>query len=226
MTHDFIDELDAQGKELASSLPMNRLVRRLLAGNITWTSYVLGFLCQTYHYTSRSSDWLEQSARRLAKQKRYPELAAHLERKAHEERGHDLWALRDAIALGAPADIMSRTSPSNAVRAYVEYNELVTQTGSPLGILGTSYPLEYIAAYSAGDVVQNLMDRSSISGIERGVTFLKGHAAADVHHIAELRDALEPVVDAKDQQAILHAARMTTALFPLFFTLAGGSSRS
>lgn len=223
MTNDFIDQLDAQGRELASSLPMSRVVRRLLAGNITWTAYVVGFLCQTYHYTSKSSVWLEQNARRLAEQERYPELAAHLERKAHEERGHDLWALSDATALGAPPDIMTRTSPSNAVRAYVEYNDLITQIGSPLGILGTSYPLEYIAAYSAGGVVQNLIVRSSIAGIERGVTFLKGHAAADVHHVAELREALERVVDPEDQQAILRAARTTTALFPLFFTLAGSS---
>jgi pyrroloquinoline quinone (PQQ) biosynthesis protein C len=104
------------------------------------------------------------------------------------------------------------------VRLYTFYNDFVTEEGSPLEILGTSYPLEYVSASSAQNVVENLIKRSPIPGISSGVTFLLGRAAADVGHIEELRTVLRLIKDPADQRAVLRAARMTAALFPHFFT--------
>ncbi len=96
------------------------------------------------------------------------------------------------------------------------------ETGAPIALFGTAFVLEYLAATSAGGIVERLVKSGAIPGVERAVTFLRGHAASDGPHLSELIAALAPVADQEDREAILLSARTTAALYPRFFVAGQG----
>jgi hypothetical protein len=216
--NDLTQRLAYEAEGLRMSLVTNANVRALLDGTIRKLAYIEAVLCQIYHYTHYTSDWLRRSGERLAKETRHPKHAAYLVQQALEEQGHDRWAQNDCMALGAGADIVYRVPPSSAVCAYNIHNDAMSKEGSPYAILGPKYVLEYISVKSARSVSENLRKRKLIPGIERATTFLDGHAGADISHLDEVSHILREVTDPFDQDAILTSARLTTSLYPMFFT--------
>lgn len=210
------DILVAIGETFHASLRQNHVFAQLMDGLISKKLYVVSYLCQTYHYTRYTTRFLRRSAARLEAQGRRLDIVDSIQKKKAEEVGHHIWALKDAITLGADAAIVDQVPPSEAVQAYIEYNTLMSEESSPLAILGTSFMLEYIAARSVRQTIEALKSRSPIAGISGALRFLEGHAA-DEEHIEDLRSLLHSVDDPLDQQAIMVSAHVTKILFPRFF---------
>ncbi|WP_437621253.1 iron-containing redox enzyme family protein [Sorangium sp. So ce1151] len=217
----FLEEIDTTAAALDAALTQNPILASLIDGNIAPGTYVERVLAPIFHYTSESSAWLWRSSERLRAQGRHLGIAEHLAQKSREERGHEAWALRDALALGARPDAIRAAAPPSAVMAYVIYNEATCRVGSPLAILGTSYVLEYVAAHSGAKAVERLAARGGSSGVRRALRFLRAHAHDDVTHIEELRRALTSISDPREQEAVLVSAEVTAKLFPRFFTESG-----
>ncbi|MGK3969231.1 iron-containing redox enzyme family protein [Sorangium sp. So ce118] len=217
----FLVAIDTTAAALDAALAENPILASLLSGSIAPDIYVKHVLAPIFHYTGESSAWLRRSSERLSAQGRYPGIAEHLTQKSEEERGHEVWALQDALALGARADAIRMTSPPSAVKAYVVYNDATCSVGSPLAILGTSYVLEYVASRSGAKAVERLTARGGSSGIQRALRFLRAHAHDDLSHIEELRRVLTSISEPRDQEAILVSAQVTAKLFPSFFSESG-----
>jgi hypothetical protein len=215
---DLNQRLDYEAEGLSVSLTTNANIRALLDGTIKRPAYIEAILCQFYHYTRDTSTWLRRSGERLGEESRRPKHAAYLIRQSIEEEGHDRWAQSDCMALGVGADIVHSVPPSSAVRAYNVHNDAMSKDGSPYAILGPKYVLEYLSVKSALKVSEGLRKRRLIPGIEHATTFLDGHAGADISHLDEVRAILDEVTDPWDQEAIVTSARLTTSLYPLFFS--------
>ncbi len=120
---------------------------------------------------------------------------------------------------------MERAPRCAAVEAYVAWNRFTAEAGSPTAFLGTSYVLEALSASRAGVATRNLLKHSTIPGIHRAVTFLRGHSNADEGHVAELTTLLGSLNDAEECEAILLSAHTTRALYPGLFEQPASGAR-
>ncbi len=155
----------------------------------------------------------------------HPELAGLLLQKATEERGHERWLLADLKNLGSSREEVERTEPCPAVLAYVAWNRFTAEAGSPTAFLGTAYVLEYLSVYRASGAVERLIQHGAIPHIRKAVTFLRGHAGADLSHVAELNTVLLRLEDPREQAAIVLSARATRSVYLGLFPDRGCSAR-
>ncbi|RUO88825.1 heme oxygenase [Corallococcus sp. AB018] len=213
---DWLDSLRHEARMLVHELDATPGVRRLFEGRIRQDDYV-DYLIQSYQYVRWSEGFFTESGERVHREGRNPALAELLFQKAHEERGHEQWLLKDLKALGWTEERVERAPICTAVRAYVEWNRFTTQSGVPTAFLGTAYVLEYLSVNRAPGSVDRLIAESGIANIDKAVLFLKGHGAADGDHVADLETELRKLTSPAEQNALILSARTTRTLFPKFF---------
>lgn len=223
MSTNLVNDLLAEVETLIRDLQGEPAARWLFDGRASREEYTV-FLQQTYHYVRWTQPLLERAGRRLAALGRAPGLASLFARKAREEDHHERWALADLGALGRDTRAARRSPPSPAVRAYVAWNRLCVEAGAPEGFLGTAFVLEGLSIRCARQAAENLIAHSGIPGIERAVRFLRGHAAADAHHVGELSAVLEGVEDPQAREAMVLSARVTRAIYPRLVTTEQGKA--
>jgi pyrroloquinoline quinone (PQQ) biosynthesis protein C len=213
---DVIATLEHESRELIRWLDTNTRARQLFDGTLDATTYA-HFLMQTYHYVRWTTPLLAHAGQRMARMGRHPVLAELLQQKAQEERGHERWLLADLRNLGWSAEAVERSLPCAAVAAYVAWNRFTVEAGSPTAFLGTAYVLEALSVYRAGEAVGHLIERSGIPNIRKAVTFLRGHADADVGHVEELATVLRGLTDPEEAEALVLSARTTRVLYTGLF---------
>lgn len=216
MNDKLVKALDREVVQLSQRLEAHAAARRLSDGTIDRAGYAR-YLTQTYQYVRWTAPLLARGAERLQELGRYPALAELFAVKAREEMGHEDWALADLRALGEDIVAIQLEAPSAAVSAYVAWNSLIVESGSPTAFLGTAYVLESLSIRHGAEVVSNLCRHSAIRRIEGAVSFLRGHAGADVGHMEQLGALLAQVDDERDQVAILLSARVTATLYEGLF---------
>lgn len=183
------ETLDSIARALLEDIDAHPFGRRLIRGNITRKEYV-AFLVQSYLYVLHTRPLLRRAGERLVQQGRR-QLAALYLQKADEENGHEEWILDDLRGIGENPDVVCRAKPAPGVAAYLAWNSFTVDDGSPVAFLGTAYVLESGGAIRVGAIVKNLVEHSGIRGIERGVHFLRGHAEADIEHVAQLGQLID-----------------------------------
>jgi pyrroloquinoline quinone (PQQ) biosynthesis protein C len=209
---DTLATLEHESRELIRWLDTHARARQLFDGTLDAAAYA-HFLMQTYHYVRWTTPLLAHAGQRMERMGRHPVLAGLLQQKAQEERGHERWLLADLRNLGWSAESVERSLPCAAVAAYVAWNRFTVEAGSPTAFLGTAYVLEALSVYRAGEAVSNLIERSGIPHIRKAVTFLRGHADADVGHVEELATVLRGLTDPEECEALVLSARTTRALY-------------
>jgi pyrroloquinoline quinone (PQQ) biosynthesis protein C len=209
---DWTQALEHEARTLVEELDGIAAAQRLFDGTVDTQGYV-DWLVQTYHYVRWTTPLLRQAGRRMKRLGWHPVLAELLLQKAEEERGHERWLLSDLKNLGWPREEVEQTPPCPAVLAYVAWNRFTAEAGSPTAFLGTAYVLEYLSVYRASGAVERLIQRDAIPHIRKAVTFLRGHAGADISHVAELSAVLRGLHEPREQAAIVLSARATRALY-------------
>jgi pyrroloquinoline quinone (PQQ) biosynthesis protein C len=212
-----MEALEYEARTLVEALDANPAARSLFEGRIGADRYVY-YLVQTYHYVRWTTPLLSDAGLRMKQLGHHPELAELLLRKASEERGHERWLLADLKNLGWSAERVERVEGSPAVNAYIAWNRYTALSGEPTAFLGTAYVLEHLSVQRAGRAVERLLAARLIPNIRKAVTFLRGHADADVDHVAELASVFRSLKDVQEQSALLLSARITRALYPGFFS--------
>lgn len=209
-----IQDLDQTTRGLLRDLDAEPFAARLLAGAVTTDEYA-SFLVQTYLYVRHTRPLLRSAARRLLSDAAArPDLAELFQRKADEEDGHERWALADLCAIGRDEGEARCATPTPAVAAYIAWNAFTVASGSPVAFLGTAYVLEALSVARAAETAKNLVAQSGIPGIERAVTFLRGHADADTDHVEQLgRRLIALVRSPSDRHDVLLSATITRATY-------------
>jgi thiaminase len=214
---DWTKALEQEARALVEELDVHPAARRLFEGSIDADSYA-HYLVQSYHYVRWTAPLLAEAGHRMNRLGQHLRLAELLLQKASEERGHERWLLADLKNLGWPARRVENAKRSPAVEAYIAWNRYTALSGVPTAFLGTAYVLEYLSAQRAGRTVERLLAADAIPNIRKAVTFLRGHADADVHHVAELASVLRSLTDPREQSVLLLSARTTRALYTGFFS--------
>lgn len=211
-TQTWTQALEHEARTLVEELEALPAAQRLFDGSVDTRGYA-HWLIQTYHYVRWTTPLLRQAGRRMKRLGQHPALAELLVHKAEEERGHERWLLADLRNLGWTREQVEGTAPCPAVLAYVAWNRFTSEAGTPTAFLGTAYVLEYLSVYRASGAVERLIQRGAIANIRKAVTFLRGHAGADISHVEELSTVLRGLEDPREQAAILLSARATRALY-------------
>lgn len=207
-----ITTLKQEARKLSASIDAHPIARRLHEGTPTLPEYG-GFLTQTYHYVRWTGPLLALAAERMKHLGQDPELASLLAHKAHEEAGHELWALNDGIALGLSREAIVEASASPAVESYVAWNRFITRSDTPIAFLGTAYVLESLSLDRGAATVRNLRARCTLPGIQNALSFLERHATADELHLEQLTQKLARLRRPHERERTALSARITRHLY-------------
>ncbi|HZB35221.1 MAG TPA: iron-containing redox enzyme family protein [Gaiellaceae bacterium] len=129
-------------------------------------------------------------------------LAAHIER----ERGHDEWLLEDLELLGVERSAVLARVPSATVASLVGSHYYRIRHCHPVALLG------YIAVMEGDPPSPELIDRLVAgSGYPRAAfQAFAAHGELDLHHRAELYDAIDGLPLAPAHERLMGLAAMTT----------------
>lgn len=83
--------------------------------------------------------------------------------------------------------------------------------------MGAACALEYVSRERASLAARNLRVARAIPNIEHAVTFLDGHADADIAHVAYLERRLGEISDTADRRDIEFSSRTLCVLYPWLF---------
>lgn len=141
-------------------------------------------LCGLYQTTHATARLMGEVAERFARACRWT-LASWAEKKAREERGHDMLALRDLRALGYDAEAVVAALVPEGTAVLVRYFEQQVRAEDPLGCVGYSHALERLALLFTKDYVAGV-EASLPLGV-RATRCLRAHSAlgGDLHHAQE-----------------------------------------
>jgi hypothetical protein len=209
---------------LLQQIDRDPLIGAVIGGTASREEYIR-FLSATYHYVRWSGPLLGATAAGLERHGRHPWLVDVLADKAEQESPHDRWALDDLRACGHNPRLVTTAHPPVSVTAYVDWSLTLAEQGS-VAFLGAAYALELISMRRAKLAADNLCSRSGIPGIAQAVSFLAGHADADVEHLAALDQVLDRLDDPADGAEMALSAAVLRTLYPRFFVSGARAGRN
>lgn len=186
------------------SIPLGQLA---LSGRLPARAFAL-YLESLRHLFESSQQNLEYAAQR-ARALSLPQLAAYLQRKADEERGHDRWAIDDLGKLPAQANI----APAQSLLALVDLQRrLIDQ--HPICFVAYALWAEYFTVRVGDAWLQAL----AASGFERSqVSSIDKHLEADREHAERGLDEIDSLWTGEpSEQQMLDAIHASSRAFETF----------
>jgi hypothetical protein len=173
-------------------------------------SRALALYLESLRYLFRSSQDNLHHAAAIARRDGHTALAAHFDRKAWEEQGHDTWASRDLAHL--PPPVAQDVRPAREIVALVELQrELIAQ--HPLCFAAYALWAEYFTVLLGEEWLDALSAsgyaRPQISAVARHVDADREHAATGFAELEQLwkgEPELETLVGAVERAGGVFAA--------------------
>jgi pyrroloquinoline quinone (PQQ) biosynthesis protein C len=205
----FVDELE---REVAPN--RNRLLGAAFFGalrNGTLTRAQYGrFLVEVFHYSRHTPRLLAAASSKLKFEDQG--LFDRFMENAHEEAGHDRWALQDLASLGWNIEQVITSDPLPSTEAMVAFSYYVINYLDPLGLLGSNYALETLGSGAATDVASQLQRTLGIG--PESLTFLSGHGEADQDHVIHLKRVTNEFARSPEvQRLVVRAAKTVYHLY-------------
>lgn len=204
----FHDRLVADTARERAALVAVPIIQRTLAGDATIESY-RAFLAEAWHHVRHTVPLLEACRDRLPG--RLAWMRPALDEYVEEERGHDDWILADLEAAGADPAAVRRSRPSPATELMVAYAYDTIARVHPAGFLGMVHVLEGTSVALALAAADRIQARLGLP--DRAFTYLRSHGELDREHTAHFATLVDGLDDARDHDAIVHAARMFYRLY-------------
>jgi len=205
---DFHARLLEQTASARAGLLATPIIQGVLRGQVSLPSY-LAFLREAYHHVRHTVPLLR--ATQAALPAHHAWLHGPLDEYVDEETGHDEWILDDIRAAGGDAEAARDGAPGHATEVMVAYAYDTIARGNPLGFFGMVHVLEGTSvslALLAADAIQR-----PLALPDAAFTYLRSHGMLDREHTAHFALLMDRIDDARDQAAIVHAAR---AFFRLY----------
>jgi pyrroloquinoline quinone (PQQ) biosynthesis protein C len=224
----FHEQLLRQSADARQGLLATPIIQGCLRGEVSLPSYV-AFLREAYHHVRHTVPLLQ--ATRAALTAHHAWLRGPLDEYIEEEAGHDEWILNDIHAAGGDAEAVRHGAPGHATEVMVAYAFDTIARVHPLGFFGMVHVLEGTSvslALLAADAIQK-----PLALPDAAFSYLRSHGTLDVEHTAHFELLMDRIEDARDQAAIVHAARAFFRLYgdvfrslPLPEVAAGPAARS
>lgn len=190
------------------------IIGRCMSGEIVLEEYV-EFLSQAYHHVKHTVPLLMAVGARLPEEKEWlrEAVAEYIE----EELGHQEWILNDIAACGFDKERVRASRPSAATEIMVSYAYDTVQRVDPVGFFGMVLVLEGTSVTTA-DLAASAI-KKALNLPDRAFTYLRSHGAIDQDHIQFFEGLMNKISDAKDQEQIIHSARMFYRLYADIFRM-------
>lgn len=188
------------------------IIERCMSGDITLDEYV-EFLSQAYHHVKHTVPLLMAVGARLPEEKEWlrEAVAEYIE----EELGHQEWILNDIAACGFDKEKVRASMPSAATELMVSYAYDTVQRVNPVGFFGMVLVLEGTSVTTADLAASAIQKALKLPG--RAFTYLRSHGSLDQDHIQFFEGLMNKVSAEKDQQQIIHSAKMFFRLYADIF---------
>lgn len=205
-------QIETQAERLAlQSIPF---IQRGVAGTVTRQDY-LDFLAQAYHHVRHTVPLMMACGARLADHPSWLQRA--MGEYIEEEIGHEEWILNDIAASGGDAEAVRHSRPLPATELMLAYAYDTINRVNPLGLFGMVFVLEGTSVALATQAADNI--RRQLGLPKSAFSYLNSHGALDVSHLGFFEGLINRIEDRRDQDQIIHSARM-------FFRLYGDIFRS
>lgn len=182
------------------------------AGELSLEAYV-AFLTQAYHHVKHTIPLLMSTGGRL--EERYEWLRVATGEYIEEEIGHQEWVLNDIEACGFDKEKVRHGKPGLATELMVSYAYDMVNRVNPIGFFGMVLVLEgtstAVASHAAKAISQSLNLPANC------FSYLASHGALDVEHTQFYEEIVNKISDEKDQQLLVHAAKVFYKLYADIF---------
>ncbi len=183
-----------------------------LAGRITRESYI-AYLTQAYHHVKHTLPLLMAAGSHIPADKEWVRraFAEYIE----EEIGHEEWILNDIRAAGGDAEAAKHSDPAFATELMTAYAWDTVTRRNPIGFFGMVFVLEGTStalATRAAEIIQNALQLPKTA-----FTYLSSHGSLDIKHMKFFEETVNKIEDPKDQEDIIHMAKIIYRLFADMF---------
>lgn len=189
-------------------------IKRGVAGDVSLEDYV-AFLTQAYHHVKHTIPELMLCGANLSEDQKW--LQSAIGEYIEEEMGHEEWILNDIKNCGADPELVRHGKPAIATELMVSYTyDMITRVNAA-GFFGSAFVLEGTSvalATQAAEVIQKKLDLP-----DQAFSYLTSHGSLDISHVDFFEKLMNKVTDEKDQEQIIHSAKV-------FFKLYGDIFRS
>jgi long-subunit acyl-CoA synthetase (AMP-forming)/pyrroloquinoline quinone (PQQ) biosynthesis protein C len=204
----FHQQLQADTAPARAKLTRSPIIQATLQGEVSIESY-LAFLTEAYHHVRHTVPLLRACRARLPE--RLAWMRPAVDRYIDEETGHDGWILADIAASGGDPEAVQGGMPCPATELMVAYAYDTVHRGNPVGFFGMVHVLEGTSvalALQAADCIQR-----QLALPDNAFSYLRSHGTLDREHTQHLAQLLDALDDARDRDAVRHAAQMFYRLY-------------
>lgn len=141
---------------------------------------------------------------------------AHDETEGEERYGHQVWAMNDMRALGAPAALLDAPPHPSAI----VYGKFLVENAKahPYAILGTKGVLEHLSLRMCDDLVKGVIDSGMVNAKD-AINFFHHHGVLDIDHVRAGDANLEQLKGPEKRAQILEGAYFTSGSYRAFLRL-------
>lgn len=179
-----------------------------MRGELTRPQYV-AFLTQAYHHVKHTVPLLMAAGSRIPSTHEW--LRDAIVEYVDEEHGHERWILDDIAACGGDADMVRRSRPELPCELMVAYAYDQIMRVDPLGFFGMVHVLEGTSVKGATRAADALA--ASLRLPKSAFSYLSSHGSLDIEHVNFFAGLMDRIVDPREQEVVLHAARVFFRLY-------------
>ena len=188
------------------------IIERCFKSEIQKQDY-LAFLSQAYHHVKHTVPLLMSVGGRLSEDKEW--LREAVGEYIEEEMGHQEWILNDIAACGADKEAVRQSQPALATELMVAYAYDMVNRVNPLGFFGMVYVLEGTSIALADHAAEHIQTKLGLPS--DAFSYLRSHGALDQEHIVFFERLMNQITDPKEQDLIIHSAKVFFTLYSNIF---------
>lgn len=209
----FFEHIETETAAARHRLERTPAIAHCLVGEVERETYQ-AFLIEAYHLVKHSVPLLMACGSRLPERLEW--LRTAIVQYIVEDIGQQAWILNDLQHLGIDRHVVRAGKPSRASEIMLAYAYDTVRRGNPVSLFGMIYTLEKtgatITTCAAGRI------RRALDLPPEAMTFMDAYGRLDFEHSRQFERLINRLVDARDREAVLHAAGIFYELFRDVFT--------
>jgi pyrroloquinoline quinone (PQQ) biosynthesis protein C len=209
---EFFQRLVEETKTEREALYKAPLIQNALQGKISKKTYI-NYLTEAYHHVKHTTPLLMAVGSRIPHEKEWIRnaMAEYIE----EELGHQEWILNDIKHCGGDAEAVRNGKPKMATELMISYAWDSVSRLNPISFFGMTFVLEGTSINLATKAGENIKESLGLSN--NCFSYLFSHGSLDVKHMGFFEDLMSKISDKKDQEDIIHMAKIMFQLFTAVF---------
>lgn len=208
----FFEELAKATEKERLELYSVPLIQDGISGKISRETYI-SYLTEAYHHVKHTTPLLMLVGSKIPHEKEWIRnvIAEYIE----EELGHQEWILSDIKNAGGDSEAVRNGKPRMATELMVSYAYDSVLRINPISFFGMVFVLEGTSINLATQAGESIM--KSLGLDKKCFSYLSSHGSLDIKHMGFFEKIMIKITDKKDQEDIIHMAKIMFQLFANVF---------